>query len=147
MTVIKCDPHAGPFERRALAPARFFEDQLEHIDHAAGVECADLAALAQKINAVLQRILTGRVRNFVDERLEYEREAVAARCPQGSGGNAQRHQGNPQLHIGYEFRRELIGVQIRAGRSLAVLAERNEMVAEGLQFSAAVETRLEEVKS
>src|ERR1700676_5081958 len=87
------------------------------------------------------------MRNFIDEGLEYKRQSIAARRPQRSGGNTQRHQRNTQLQMGYEFRRELVGVHVRARRSLAVLAERDEMIAEGLQLSSGVETRLEEMKA
>src|ERR1700674_5420393 len=46
----------------------------------------------------------------------------------------------------YELRPEVAGAHHSTGRSCAVLTERDEMIAESLQFSAAVKTCLEEVK-
>ena len=61
----------------------------------------------QQIQPELQRILAGRVRELVDERLEDERERVAARRAQGAGRHAERHQRRLEREVRDEARRKL----------------------------------------
>ena len=49
------------------------------------------ACVGQQVEPELHRILARRVRQLVDERLEHEREGVAARRAQRAGRHAERH--------------------------------------------------------
>ena len=52
---------------------------------------AGMGSRCQQFEAELERVLPGRVRQLVDERLDDERERVAARRAQRAGRHAERH--------------------------------------------------------
>ena len=82
--------------------------------HARGVEAvaAALAApgydlVGEQVETELHRILPRRVRQLVDERLEHERERVAAGRAQRAGRHAERDLRIAEVEVLDEQRREL----------------------------------------
>jgi hypothetical protein len=134
---------AGTLRQRRLAPGRLLADELEDAARpfrveVVVVELAGVPRPAQQIDSELERILAGRMRQLVDERLEDEAEGVAARGAQRERRHAERHRARHEGEVGHEARRELAGSDAGLGgeRLLRILAgEADEVITPGDQPS------------
>ena len=108
-------PHAGAIRQGLLAPAGFLRHQIDHAAHPAGVEAGPLARAgrigqqawrAEDVVGELDRVDARGMRQFVEERLEREAEAVGARRAHRSGGRAQRDHRHAEFEILDHARRE-----------------------------------------
>ena len=99
----------------------------------------------------VDRVLARSDRDLVEERLENERERVAARRAVRAGRNAQRHQRRLEVVVRDEARRELDAGDVRrigeALLTLCVVAVADEVVAPRDETPGRVDTRLEEVEA
>jgi hypothetical protein len=90
-------------------------------------------------------------RDFVDERIEDERERVAARRAMRTGRHAERHQRRLEVVVRDEARRELDAGMIRrvgeALLALRIVTVADEVVAPGDKLARRIDTRLEEMEA
>src|SRR6267154_2995487 len=157
MRKLEGNAHSGVFWQIALAPAGFFGDEFEDILHARSVEiditgiggrrCAGYAGSAKNSEAELDGIFSGRVSEFIRERLEDPGEGVATGSAQSVGGNAERHEGGAKEKVLEKGARKLIAGDARGGSELFAFAETDEVIAPGDEFDGMVETALEEMET
>src|SRR6266853_4294404 len=148
------DAHGGVFWQIALAPAGFFSDEFEDILHARSVEIditgiggRRYAGSAKNSEAELDGIFSGRVSEFIRERLEDRGEGGATGSAQSVGGNAERHEGGAKEKVLEKGARKLIAGDARRGSELFAFAETDEVVAPSDEFAGRVETALEEMET
>src|SRR6266481_7878507 len=141
MGKLEGDAHGGVFWQIALAPAAFFSDEFEDILHARSVEidvtgigrrrCARDTRRDENIEAELDGIFSGRVSEFIRERLEDPGEGVATGSAQSVGGNAERHEGGAKEKVLEKGARKLIAGDARGGSELLAFAETDEVITPG----------------
>ena len=157
MGKLEGDAHGGVFGQGALAPAGFIGDELEDTLHTGGVEVGREgvglgvrvgdAREAEKIEAELDGIFSGRVSELVGERLEDPGEGVAARGAQSVGGNAERHERSAEGKIREESAGEFVAGNVGGGSELLAFAETDEVIAPGDEIAGGVEAALQIMKA
>ena len=99
----------------------------------------------QQIDAELNRVLSRRVRQLVDERLEHPGVRVAARRAHRPRRHAQRHQRCPRREIRHESRGKLRGWQVALRRELLALAVGHIVIAPRDDLARRIQARLQVV--
>ena len=119
MAVVARHAHGRGLGVLPLRPAGPLRDRAQHARHPLGAETI-LRRLAarhrQQVEAELQRIFAGGVRQFIDERLIDPRDGVAARSAEGAGGHTQRDQRGMNREVRHEAVRKFGVGNIGRGR-------------------------------
>ena len=113
--------------------------------------CRDGSNLrVEKIVPELQGILTGGMSQFIDKRLDHERQGIAVGCTQRAGTNGDRLERTCRSQVGNERMRELPACQAgRAGglsRSTAAASRIpvvDEVIAPGHELAVGVDAALQ----
>ena len=136
---------AGALGQVRRAPAGLVADEFEHGLHALRVERRPHAfrRRVEQVEPELERVLAGFGREFIDERLDDERDRVAGRSAERSRRDAEGHLRRLEREVRHERLRELVRGHLRARGEARAFAERDEVVAPGHEVSGAVETALQ----